>query len=85
MESVTSVQFLDEAASTSLSTNAPEKGTNPIILLPVRLVSLVLVRQPMYKKENSEIKPALLHLKLTLYHFLSMMEGLGKCYWLTLT
>ena len=70
MDLVTSVQTLDEAVFISLYANNIGKGMNPsglpsaINKKPGRLGSLVaLVRQPVYEKENSEFKPAILHLK----------------------
>ena len=58
---------------------------NPSLLLPAmgeyldRLGSLALVRQPVWAKENSEIKPFVLHLKkLTLCRTYSVVEVLGK-------
>ena len=41
--------------------------------------SLASIRQPVKEKDNTEFKSALLHLKLTLCHILSVAEGLGKC------
>ena len=36
------------------------------------------IRQPVEEKKNSEFKPALLHLKLTLCHILLVVDVLGK-------
>ena len=40
--------------------------------------SLVIVRQPTNKKENTEFKLALFYLKMNLLHNLLMTEVLGK-------
>ena len=70
MDTATRVQILDETDCLSHSTNTLGKGMNPIILSPAmgkkqdRLSSSALVRQLVYEKENSELKPVKLRLKI---------------------
>ena len=57
---------------------------NRIILPPAmgkyfgKLGSLVLARQPVYEKENSEFKPVKLRLKIDLVTHPALTEELGK-------
>ena len=84
MDTVTRVQILDETNCISHSTNTIGKGMNPIILLPAMgkqqgiLGSSALVRQLVQEKENSELKPVKLRLKIDLVSYPARAEGLGK-------
>ena len=64
MESVTRVQILDEAVSVSLN-------DNPFEIICFFLVQIIRqIGQPVEGKDNSEFKPAELHLKTDLVsHF----------------
>ena len=42
--------------------------------------SLALVRQPVYKKENSDLKPVVFHLKIDLVSHPTCAEGLVNIY-----
>ena len=72
MTSAIQVQILYEVDFISYSTNTLGKGMNPIILPPAigyyldRLGSLVLGRQPVLEKENSELKLVKHRLKIDL-------------------
>ena len=72
MESVTRVQILDEAVCISLCANSLEKSMNPCVFSPAiskyqgTWDSSALVRQQVWKKENSKFKPAVLYLKIDL-------------------
>ena len=84
METTTRVQILDQANCISHSTNTLGKGMNPIIFPPAmgkqqgRLGSTALVRQLIQEKENSELKPVKLRLKIDLVSYPARAEGLGK-------
>ena len=64
MDTETRVQILDDAVGISYSINNFGKGLNPIMLLPgtgkyyKRLSYLVMARQPVLEKKNSEFKLA---------------------------
>ena len=72
MDTRTRFQILDSADCISYCTNTLEKGMNPIILPPAmgkwykKLDSLILVRQPVSEKENSDLKLVNLRLKIDL-------------------
>ena len=74
MEQVTRVQTLEVAVYVSLHAN--ENRQNSSVLLG-GLGSLVLVRQLIYKKENSKFKPALLCLKTDLVSYPAHGGGVG--------
>ena len=69
MDTATRVQILDDTDLISYSTNTLGISMNPITLPPAvdkeldRQSYLSLVRQPVYEKENSEIKPVNFTLK----------------------
>ncbi len=82
MDTETRVQILDEADCISHSTNTLRKGMNLIILHPAmgkqsgRLGSSALVRQLVLEKENSELKPVKLCLKIELVSYPGRVEEL---------
>ena len=80
MESVTQVQILAEAACLSLCTNALEKNAwIHLFSLQLQVDSRAeLVKQAVKKEENSEFKPAVLHLYIDLCHILLVVKGLSK-------
>ena len=84
MDTAIRVQFLDKTDCISHNTNTLGKVMNPIILPPAmgkledRLGSSALERQLVYEKENSEFKPAKLHLKIDFVSYPAWAEGLGK-------
>ena len=86
MDTATRVQILDLTDCISHSTNTLGKGMNPIILPPTmgkqqdRPGSSVMVRQLVQEKENSEIKPVKLRLKIDRVSYPARAEGLGKQY-----
>ena len=75
----------------SVHANTFDKGTNPSLLLYLttlgkllgRLDSLALARQPVLEKENSEFKPAVLHLKIDLELYPTHGNGVVLSYVVT--
>ena len=85
MDSANRVQIQDEADCISHSINTLEKSMNLIILPPVMdkyqdsMCALALVRQPVWEKKNSELKPVITPLKkFDLMSHPAHEEGLGK-------
>ena len=71
MDKTSRVQFLNEAVFILFDANAFGKGMNLYFYTAMgtlldRLSTLELFRQPVKVKENSEFKPALLHVKVDL-------------------
>ena len=86
MDTVTRVQILDETDCISHCTNNLGKGMNPIILPPAmgkivgqtRFFSLGVATS--LEKENSELKPAKLCLKIDFASYPARAEGLVNIY-----
>ena len=80
MDIAARVEILDEADCASQSANSLGKGMNPTIVLPAmgRLRFLALIWLPVKEKENSEIKPFKLRLKIGRVWYPAHAEGLGK-------
>ena len=84
MDATTNFQILDEVVYISLSANALGKGMHPTIL-PLamskqsgRLASLTFLWQAVEQKENFRFKPFVTQVKkLTSYHILPILDGLG--------
>ena len=60
MELATQILILDGFICVSLCTNALRKGMNPSF----HLGSLTMVRQSVYKKKNSDFKPAVFSMEI---------------------
>ena len=75
MDTVTTVQTLDEAVFISNSTHTLMKGMNPTTLPPAMGKIVGQTGQPIWEKENSEFKPVKLCLEIDIALRSARTEG----------